>query len=379
MKKKIIVCSNSAWNIHNFRLELMEYLRILNYEIIAVAPWDEYAREIIKKKFKFVPVNMNRKGINPIKDLKLMYDLYRIYNKEKPDLILHYTIKFNIYGTLAAHLLRIRSIAVLTGLGYVFLNKNILHFLSKLLYKFSFKFVNRAIFQNKDDLNLFLQEKIIDKEKTKVILGSGVNTDYFSPKSNNKKNKQFTYIFIGRLLKDKGIMEYLQAAEIVKKKCPLIQFIVLGNIDKGNPASISQRLLDYWIKKINIEHYNFTKDVRKYLCKSDVLVLPTYYGEGIPRALLEASSMTKPAITTKWIGCKEVIEHNKNGFLVPPKDPKALAKAMMKMMALPAARRKAMGKYSRQKIIKNFSNKVIFKQYYNAIKETLNIQGDYTN
>ncbi len=375
MKKKIIVCSNSAWNIHNFRLELMEYLRILNYEIIAVAPWDEYAPEIIKKKFKFVPVNMNRKGINPIKDLKLMYDLYRIYNKEKPDLILHYTIKFNIYGALAAHLLKIKSIAVLTGLGYVFLNKNILHFLSKLLYKFSFKFVNKAIFQNKDDLNLFLQEKIIDKEKTKVILGSGVNTDYFSPKSNNKKNKQFTYIFIGRLLKDKGIMEYLQAVEIVKMKFPRTDFMVLGSIDKGNPTSISEKVLDYWLKKLNIKHYSFVTDIRKFLCKSNAVVLPSYR-EGMSKVLLEAGSMTKPIITTNISGCKEIVEHNKNGFLVPPKNPEALAKTMIKMIALPAARRKAMGKYSRQKIIKNFSNKVIFKQYYNVIKETLNMQGD---
>ncbi|GAI53555.1 unnamed protein product, partial [marine sediment metagenome] len=195
--KKVLFVSNTSWSVYNFRKNLMKTLKEKDFNISFCTNYDKYTEKLEKEGFKYIKVKMDRKGRNPFKDLKLIFDFYRIYRKEKPDLIIHYTIKPNIYGSLAAKMVGTNCINTVTGLGYVFIKNNILTKLVKTLYKFSFKSPTKIFFQNKDDLNLFLKNKIVKKEKSILVPGSGVKIKYFHPSfcERIKKDSSF-FIFL---------------------------------------------------------------------------------------------------------------------------------------------------------------------------------------
>jgi len=297
-----------------------------------------------------------------------------LYSKIRPDLILHYTIKLNIYGTIAAGILNIKSINVITGLGYVFLKKGILSIIVKILYKFAFKFSSVVIFQNKEDYEFLIQRKIVSKEKARIIESSGIDTSYFSPnfcvQSKIKRYKDFTFMLISRMLWDKGIKEFVEAARILKKKRKRINFILVGSVDEGNPSGIPEKVIHNWEKEGVIKFKGFQKDIRKEICKADVIVLPSYR-EGIPRILLEACAMEKPVITTNTPGCREVVENGVNGFLVEPRDGGSLLKAMEKMLNLPVSKLREMGKQGRKMVIKRFKIESINSKYIEIINKIM--------
>ncbi len=374
--KKILFISNTSWYIYNFRLGLMNILKKKSFEVIFCAPYDDYTKKLEKKGFRFIPINIDRKGKNPFKDLKLIWNLFRIYKKEKPHLALHFTIKPNIYGPIAAKLTNIKCLNTVTGLGYSFMKKNFFYGFVKILYKISFKITDRIFFQNNDDLKLFLENKIIDNtNKVVVVKGSGVNVGYFNLefcKQIRKNDNTFVFILIGRLLWDKGIGEFVEAGKIIKKKYPAIEFQLLGPIDKGNPSGIPEERIKEWHKLGLIEYLGETTDVRPFICKSDCIVLPSYYREGIPRSLLEAMAMGKPIITADSVGCREVIGNDKNGFLVPVKNSKELADSMIKMIQIGEEKRKEMGKYGREKVLREFDERKVIDIYLKIIMEIVN-------
>jgi len=375
MKKKILFLSNTSWSLYNFRLALMEALKEKGFEVLFSAPYDQYAEILKKKGFRYLEIkNLERKSLNPIKELKLFFELYKIYQKEKPDLVLHFTIKPNIWGSLAAKFAKIKCFNTVTGLGSLFGKKSFFQKLVEFLYKLSFKFPQKVFFQNKEDLKLFLEKKIIKKEKAVLVPGSGVNLKHFHPdfcKKIKKASKNFVFLFVGRLLKEKGIEELVEAVKIVKSKYPEIELWLLGRIDKDNPSAISEKKLESWQKLGLVKYLGFVDDVRPFLCQADCFVFPSYYREGIPKSLLEASAMEKPIIGTQSVGCQEVIEEGKNGFLVPPRDSEKLALAMIKMIEISEEKRKEMGKLARQKVLEEFDEEKVVKKYLEEIFKEL--------
>jgi len=372
--KKILFLSNTSWSLYNFRLGLINELIKNGYKVICCAPHDKYSEKLTKQGSVFIPVKISRKGKNLINDLLLICNLYKIYKKEHPDLILHYTIKPNIYGSIAARLAKVKCINTITGLGYVFIKKNIITIIVKLLYKISFKYPEKIFFQNNDDLKLFLKNKIINKNKSILVNGSGVDIDYFSPyfcKEHKKNDENIHFIFIGRLLWDKGIGEYVKAAKIVNQKYKDVKFYILGVIDRGNPEGVPEKIVKNWQIIEYIKYLGETSDVRPFICKTDCVVLPSFYREGIPRSLLEAMAMEKPIITTNSVGCREVIEDGKNGFLIPIKNTIKLSEAMIKMIEITENKRKEMGEYGRKKAINEFDERIVINKYMKTIEEII--------
>ena len=370
--KKIVFTANTSYNFYNFRLPLLKTLKNKGYKVILCAPVDEYT-QALKNEFEFYELKfLDRKSINPIKDFLFLLELVKLLKTIEPDLVVNITIKLNIWGNIASGILGIPSIGIITGLGYTFTEKKFpLYQIVKNLYRVALKFSEKVIFQNADDAELFIKNKIINPEKIKIILGSGIDLNYFKPSTKKKEESTIVFGYIGRLLWDKGLGELIEAVRILKNKNYSFKVHILGKPDEGNPKSISLKQIQQWEKEGLIIYKGFSRDVRPFLEKMDCLVYPTSYREGIPRAILEAMAMEKPIITTNVPGCKETVIEGFNGFLVPPKNPKALAQAMEKFLQLPSIQRETMGKNSRQLIKNKFEQSKIVNEYVSVLEGVL--------
>jgi len=368
--KKVAIVLNSSWNIFNFRLNLLRSFKDNGYEVVIVAPYDEYTLGL-KQEFKCYDVNISSKGTNPFHDAKTQYALYKIYKKAKPDVILHYTIKPNIYGTVAASVLNIPTINNIAGLGNLFVKQNFLTKLAKRMYKYSQKKASKVFFQNKDDYGLFITERLVDKNKCSIIPGSGVDLERFKCEEYKKENNKITFLLMARIFWNKGIGEYVEAAKLIQKKYKNVEFQLLGAMGVDNPSAIPKSQIDAWTKEGLINYLGRTDKVENYIKKADCIVLPSFYREGVPRVLLESGSMSKPLITTNHIGCKEAVDDKVSGFLCKIKDSDDLADKMEKMLNLSEDERLAMGKKGREKMIKHFDEKIVINKYLDTIKELI--------
>jgi glycosyltransferase involved in cell wall biosynthesis len=368
-RKRIVLSSNTAFSLYNFRLHLMRALKEKGYEVIAVSPEDGKYSELLRREFSFFPVkNLDRKGTNPIKDLKLFFEYLLLFRRLKPDIVINFTIKPNIYGSISAGLLGISSISVITGLGYVFIRESWLTKLVKLLYWLAFRFNRALVFLNSEDLNTLGN---ISKEKSFLIESEGIDIKRFDPTlCKEAKKDEFTFLFVGRLLTDKGIYELTKAFEKLKKEKPKVKLIIVGSPDEGNPNSVSKGELEKWVKEGLIEWHGFQEDVRPFYCMADCVVLPSYR-EGIPRVLLEAMAMEKPIITTDAPGCKNVCVDGVNGLLVKPKDVESLYLAMKKMVELEDEKLREFGKAGRRLAEEKYSVEKIVGEYINLIEAVL--------
>lgn len=370
--KKIAIVANSTWNIYNFRLDLIRQFRSKGYRVIVIAPVDQYIHYLNENHFtKHISLRqLSPQSKNPLKDFLLLRELYKIYKKEKPDLILHYTIKPNIYGSIAARWLKIPCISTVTGLGYTFLNQGVSTRFVKPLYKFAFRNNAKIIFHNNDDQTLFDKLNLIKKGNSEVIKGSGVNTNFFRPLKGDLTNRKFIFLFVGRLLYDKGIVEFIQAAKQVRQIIRNAECWVVGELNAKNPSNIPQSQLLQWVENRYIRYWGATNDIRGFIKKADVVVLPSYR-EGMPRAVLEAMAMGKPIITTNTAGCRESIDHDVNGYLVPVKDHLALAEAMVNIYSLDQDKLEQMGIASRKKALEEFDEKIINQRYLELAEEVI--------
>jgi len=371
--KRIVLSSNTAFSLYNFRLSLMKALKEKGYEVVAVSPEDGKYSELLKKEFSFFAVkNLDRKGTDPIKDLKLFFEYFLLFRKLKPDLVINFTIKPNIYGSISAGLLGIPSISVITGLGYTFIRESWLTKLVKLLYWLAFRLNRAVVFLNSEDLNTF---RNISKEKSFLIESEGIDIKHFdSTLCKEAKKDEFTFLFVGRLLKDKGIYELIKAFERLKKEKPKVKLIIVGSPDEGNPNSVSKGELEKWMKEGLIDWHGFQEDVRPFYCMVDCVVLPSYYREGIPRVLLEAMAMEKPIITTDAPGCRNVCVDGVNGFLVKPRDVESLYLAMKKAVEMGEAELRKMGKKGREIVEQKYEISKIVSEYVKIIEEVLKMK-----
>lgn len=376
---RIGIVINSAWNIYNFRKGLVESFIKDGHSVIAIAPSDEFVVNLENLGCEFVAVEMASKGTNPAQDLKLIWKLYKTYKENKLDIVLHFTIKPTIYGTFAAKLLNIPSINNVTGLGTVFIRQNLTSKIAHLLYRLAFKFPKKILFQNKDDKKLFLDSSLVKEEITDLVPGSGVDTVHFVSKKEEKINfgqrdelleideKPFVFLLIARLLYDKGILEYIEAVRILREKNPTVQFQLLGKIDTDKGLGISKEIVEKWQKEGLITYLGRVNDVRHLIDKADCVVLPSYR-EGTPRTLLEAASMSKPLIATDVAGCREVVEHDVNGFLCLPKNAQDLANKMQLLLLSSKERLAEMGAASRQIAVNKFDQSLVIKKYYEIME-----------
>jgi len=371
-KQKIALVANTTWNIYNFRLNVIKQLTEQGFEIYVIAPVDKYIH--YKQQFpdlKHVAMKrLRRDSLNPLKDMRLTMELIKLYRRIKPDIVLHYTVKPNIYGGIAAKVCGIPSIAVVTGLGYAFIHNGYVKKVTKLLYQMTSRFHRKIIFENIDDRLLFVKERLIKKENGISIKGCGVNSTYFSPYPNGVIKDKTTFTFIGRLLYDKGVREFVEAAKIMKEEHDDTIFWLVGEIDDKNPAAVRKDDLMNWVKEKIVVYHGATDDVRKFIAASDCIVLPSYR-EAIARSITEGMSMEKPVITTDTPGCREAVDDGINGFLVPVKNAVALADTMKEFRLLNADQRHDMGEHGRKKVLSEFDDKLIASQITEIIQSTL--------
>lgn len=365
---KIAIVLNTSWNIYNFRLGLIKALLAEGHEVVAIAPADEYTSKIVQAGCLFEEVKMDSRGAHPIKDLALTYELYRIYKRQKPDVILQYTIKPNIYGTFAATLLSIPVINNVCGLGTAFLNKNLVSKIAIALYKLAFRFPKLIFFQNNDDKEFFLKSKIIKKINIDVLPGSGIDVNEFVPKDKTYKEAPFTFLLISRLIHDKGILEYINAIKLLKSKGVEAKFQLLGQLDTKHARGIAKELVDQWIEEGVVEYLGSVEDVKPYINNSDCVVLPSYR-EGTPRSLLEAASSGKPIVATDVAGCNNVVDHKVNGFLCESKNVEDLASKMEEMLFQDEKSIKKMSDASRQIAVNKFDEKFVIEKYLDSISK----------
>lgn len=362
---KVAIVLNTSWNIYNFRMNLLRSLQAEGHEIHTVAPNDDYTHFLTEAGSIHHAVKMDSRGANPIKDLALIFELYTIYKKIKPDVILHYTIKPNVYGSLAASFLKIPVVNNVCGLGTVFLKKDLLSSVAMFLYRISFKFPKKVFFQNPDDLKLFLDKKLVPSHTVDLLPGSGIDLAKFKPVT-FQRNQKFTFLLISRLITDKGILEYIDAVKKLKAEGLDARFQVLGAIDPEHKRGIKREVIQEWINSGTIEYLGTTKDVRHFIELADCVVLPSYR-EGTPRTLLEAASSSKPIVATNVPGCNQVVEDKINGLLCNIEDSDDLAAKMRSMANYDNETLKTMGINGRRKMEAEYDESIVIDKYLHTL------------
>ena len=363
--RRVVLAANSAWNIINFRSDLIRALKAAGYAPVVIAPLDPAAEDrITALGVERIVIDMQRSGLNPIADYRLMRTYRRLLGKIRPIALLGFTIKPNIYGGMAARRLGIPLIANISGLGTAFIKQGPLLALVSRLYRFALKRAAVVFFQNSEDLALFVERKLASDAQARLLPGSGVDLDHFRPAP--PAAGLTTFLFIGRLLGDKGVWELVQAARIVLADIPGVRFQLLGPLDEGNRSAVGQSELDRWVAEGSIEYLGATEDVRPYIAQATAVVLPSYR-EGLPRSLLEAAAMGRPLIATDVPGCRELIEPGVTGFLCQARDSNSLAKAMKNMMKTTADERARMGAAARRMVERGYSQTVVISAYLEAL------------
>lgn len=368
---KIAIVVNTSWNIYNFRLPLLERLSKLGHEILVIAPEDKYTHKI---PYTFHHISIKSRSVNPFNDFLIFLKFLKIFQATKPDILLLYTIKPNIYANLAASILKIKTISNITGLGTVFVKPGPIAIVAKSLYKMALKIPVKVFFQNNEDMNVFIQERLVPPHIVDRVPGSGVDLErfaYYGKSDVQPRGNKFSFLFLSRMLWEKGIGEYVQAAKLLLQQNENVEFKLLGFLDSDNPDSITKEELNGLTQVIGIEYIGTSDKVEEIINMADCVVLPSYYKEGVPRSLLEAAALAKPLITTDVTGCRDVVEDGVNGFICHPRDSQSLFEKMKKMVELDKAEREQMGINGRKKIVREFDHNMVIEKYVQTIEALL--------
>lgn len=366
---KIVICINTAWNILNFRQGLIKALLHDGHEVIALAPHDPFADELVALGCQFVDMPMPNGGTNPIDDLRLLSRMKAYFRKERPDVLLSYTAKPNIYGSMAARAVGIPVINNVAGLGAVFISKSLLTVVVKILYRHALRSSTRVFFQNATDRDLFVAERLVDVKRTDLVPGSGIDLQRFQPQTKERAGGPFRFLLIGRMLRDKGVVEFVEAARQLARRHHNVEFALLGAADYDNPAAISRQQVDEWVNEGVVMYLGTRKDVRAEIAAADCVVLPSYR-EGTPRTLLEAAAMAKPIVATDAVGCREVVANGENGLLCRVADVADLADKLEQMLLLGDETRAKMGAAGRLKMQREFDECLVIEHYRQAVAES---------
>lgn len=364
-KKTVLLFCNTFAAMLQFRGALIKDLVAQGHNVVVAAQTDGTSElEIAQMGATIAQVPLNRSGFNPFQELMLIISIVRIFRKMRPDIIFSYTIKPNVYSLPIARLWRIPSVAVVTGLGYAFLNKGVLPWLARTLLRTSLARATHIWFLNRADQKMICGARAALQGRSSILPGEGINTGWYVQSPLPAPPTRF--LMIARLLVDKGIREYVAAAKKVCQTHKDVQFDILGPFDPGNPASIGQAELDEAIAHPQINYLGVTDDVRPFLAACHCVVLPSYR-EGIPLVLLEAAAVARAQIATDVPGCNDVVIDGRNGFLCQMADVDSLATSLEKFINLPTKERAEMGAAARDDVVRRFDERIIFRCYQDKI------------
>ena len=370
---KIAVLLNTSWNAVNFRRGLLESLIKSEYDVVVIAPDREFEQDILAMGAKFHMVVMRPQSKNIISELKCVWSVWRVMVALRPDVLLTFTIKPNLYGGFVARMTRTPYIINIAGLGSSFSRKSTLEAAVSLAYRVVTRRAKRVFVQNQEDASLLRRRKMCPEQLIDVLPGSGVDLTYYSPEPLPQSDST-RYIFVGRLLLQKGIKEYLSAAERITTERSDVEFYVLGFLEQGNPAYIDRLDLDgVCAGSEKIIYLGAAADVRKYLAASHCVVLPSYYREGTPRTLLEAAAMARPIITTNSVGCRDTVVHESTGILCDARSVDSLAEAMRWVADCVPGKLSQMGRFGRTRTEVLYDERLVLKKYHQALTSC---QGD---
>ncbi len=351
--KKILILANNGVGLYKFRKELIQKLLKTN-EVYISLPYGELIEHLIEMGCHFIDTPVDRRGINPVTDLKLLNKYRKIFNQVEPDLVITYTIKPNIYGGFTARIKKVKYAVNITGLGTAFQNDNLLKKIIIFMYKKALKKVKTVFFENIENRNIFIENRIIEKDKTCLLNGAGVNTEEYQYAEYPNENKHIRFLFIGRIMKEKGIDELLYAAKKIKKEYSDIQFDIVGPMEDDY-----KNIIDEYVNNNIINYYGYQSDVKPFIKQCHCFIMPSYH-EGMANTLLEAGSMGRPLITTNIHGCKEAIKDN--GYLCNAMDKEDLYKKIKKFIELDYKKKVNMSLNSRKHIEKIFDKRKVVKE-----------------
>ena len=371
MEKLIVVSINSSWNIVNFRSGLIRELQAEGYSVAAISPVDAATPSLTDMGVLHLPIAMDNMGSSPARDLALFRDYHRALRRLRPAAFLGWTVKPNVYGSLAAHSLGIPVINNVSGLGTAFIKRGPLTAIVSALYRLAFRRSKTVFFQNAEDRGLFVTKRLVDAGKAQLLPGSGIDLARFVPDERpTSVNRPFTFLLVARLLRDKGVMEYAQAAAIVRATRLDVRFALLGFLDVANRTAITSEEVDAWTAAGSIDYLGHTNDVRPAMRAADCIVLPSYR-EGLPRTLLEGAALAKPLIATDVPGCRDIARHGVNALLCKVADADSLADAMLAMRAMSEGERLHLGRAGRHIAEQEFDERIVIQHYLLALSDAI--------
>jgi len=368
--REIWIAINTTWNIYNFRRGLITALGDAGFRVAAFAPPDEYIGRVESSGARHVPMRLDNAGTNPLRELLTLWNMVRLLRRERPALLLTYTPKVNIYLSLAARVCGIPVVANVSGLGRTFIAGGWLTRIARFMYRIAFSWPERVFFQNAEDKTIFLDAGLAKEERTALIPGSGVDVSRFYPMPKVRDGGAFVFLMVARLMWDKGVGEYVAAARQLKAGFPAVSFRLLGFLDVPSPSAVPRAEVEAWEREGVIEYLGHSDDAASVYSESDCVVLPSYR-EGMPRTLLEAASMGLPAIATDVPGCRQAVVNGETGFLCNVRDATALAAAMRRMLLLTPEQRARMGSVARERVIREFDEKIVVGRYLDVVKDIL--------
>lgn len=367
---KIALVANTDWYLLGYRLELARTLRANGHQVILISPPGRYSPTFSELGFEWKALDLSRKGTNPLIEFKSLLELVSIYREGNFDLVHHFTVKVVLYGSAAAKFARIPKIVnSITGLGHIFTGESffiaVIRFFVLIFYRLSL-LGSKVIFQNRDDLRLFLSRNLVDKEQTRVIEGSGVDVSRFVATQEPQGRPRI--VLVSRMLWEKGVGEFAHAAETLHARGHQVECVLVGDIDDGNPNAIPRHVIEEWVQRKLVKWDGWIEDMPEVYANANIVCLPSY-GEGLPKTLIEAAACGRPLVAADVRGSREVVQDGLNGFLVPVKDGDALANALEKLVLSPELRIQ-MGKVSRELAENRFSSEIVDQQTLAMYLET---------
>lgn len=370
----VVFLANASWNLAHFREPLIRDQLASGANVIAIAPFDGSEERLRGMGVRVIDVTIDRGGLSPLADVALWREYRRLFRQLRPDAIFAFTIKPNIWGGLAARALGLPIINNVSGLGTAFINRPLLKSLVSRLYKSAFRQSSCVFFQNEDDRTQFVDDGLVEASRTGLLPGSGVDLQRFAV-SPPRNASPFRFVFVGRLLRDKGLVELAEAAQLLRQQGQSFTINAVGGEDADNRSAIAKAQLDAWSAQGFIKFLGPRDDVRGAIADSDCLVLPSYR-EGLPRAILEASAMARPVIATDVPGCRQAVDDGVTGLLCQSRNTADLARAMQQMMDLKPNARVAMGMNGRAKMEREFSQERVVELYSTALSRILKSRED---
>ena len=366
----VVATVNAAWNIWNFRRPIVEALLSMGHRVTVLAPKDNSISDLERIGCRFVHFPMDPKGLNPLREIGTMRRLRAQFDLLQPDVVLSYTIKNNIFGAMAARKQRIPFIPNVSGLGTAFLSGGMLRRVSEWLYRPAFRNLGTVFFQNESDLAIFVERRLVREDQARLLPGSGVDLQHFAPAQYPDPDQPPTFLMMARLLRDKGVVEFAEAARLVRQTHPQARFQLLGPVVAQNRTAIDLATVRAWETSHGVEYLGEAEDVRGHVAKAHCIVLPSFR-EGTSKALIEAAAMARPLIASDVPGCREVVDDGVNGFLCEARNPQSLAQACLRFLDMPPEHQDAFGKSGRAKAEREFDQAIVVKAYLGAIGDVL--------